>query len=254
MATPHYGVEFSKFEASLNYFFCPASLKVQRAQEQQMQFGSNFLWVLHQQWMNTPFAQAQKQDLLTVVGTYAVDDDLIVPVPSATLHSLSDPEIRARYVNRPHTSIPGKSGVVDIVDANDETFKLVKSFLLARTDECDTPTCQRNLGSNTPGMILMRLVDKNCVGKDCGIDLRNRSVLIDGQPPLTKLTPTEYLTNPDEHSTVTIDFVLPGTHDITIGVYKNLFNFIYGPTTVNGVLVVPARTTVPDEVKLPKGK
>jgi hypothetical protein len=140
------------------------------------------------------------------------------------------------------------------VNSNHETFKLVRAFLLAidpnspAADECNAPICRRDLGTNAFGMILMRLVDENGVG----INLHNRLVLADMQPPKGGCCDDR---NP-EASTVTVWPIDPGTTNIIFTVIKRtgFFTPIYGPGTVNGLRITPARTTVPAEVILKKSK
>lgn len=107
--------------------------------------------------MSAPFAQQNKQNILTIIGTGvngADRSDGVVPVPSA---ALSDPNIRARYVNRKHAQ-----SIAKIDTAEHESFKLVKSFLLASdllsstSDDCTLPACRENLGDDFRGLIVMR--------------------------------------------------------------------------------------------------
>ena len=252
VATPHYGVSFSAFTTGL-FLPCPATKHARQEQEQRMQFGSHFLWILHQKWTNTPFAQERKHALLTIVGTELIDNDGIVQVPSATL---SDPDVRARYIHRLHFSISAISGIVK-VDSEHETFKLVQSFLRAahpnspEADECNAPACQRDLGNKEPGMVLMRLVDE----ASHGINLHNRCVV-------TSMLPNLCLAEFNVESSIVtigslpIDPVNPGKYDITVTVQKNagFMSPEYGPRTVTGINVAPARTTVVGEVILQKSK
>jgi len=100
-------------------------------------------------------------------------------------------------------------------------------------------------------MILMRLLD----AAGDGINLHNMCVV-------TSMVPNLCLAEFNvESSIVTIgslpvEPVDPGVYDITVRVRKNagFMSPVYGPDTVPGIHVAPARTTVVGEVILQKSK
>jgi hypothetical protein len=267
VATPHYGVPFSAFGTILiPGFSCPTPPGVRSKQEQRMQFGSHFLWVLHEKWASTELAQGEKKNVLTIVGTadgfpLRGYSDGVVPVPSA---ALSDQAIRTRYVDRRHNS-----SIVDIDTEEHETFKLVKAFLLAGdpsdpdADLCNEPACRRSLNSDVPGMILTRLVESQTSN---GINLRRGSVIAEFEPvptvPGSLVGCTGQLSqligcnlNP-EASTITITAVSPGIYEATITILNPQETFpvpLYGPATI-GVMVESARTTVTGDVALDRAR
>ena len=265
-ASPHYGVPFRAFQAGLlsqRLGLCSALRPVRRSQATQMEFGSHFLWVLHQKWSTTPFAHDKKHDVLTIVGTgFDPTDasDSVVPIASATL---SDPDVRARYVDRGHFS-----SIVEVDEQEHETFELVSSFITAtdprnpEADACELPTCRKNPDGDAPGMILTRLVRED---SGDGINLRGVTVVVDFEPApqipgdlrsCTELTlAVGCIVNP-RASTLTITQVSPGKYDVTLTVEnrRRLFpKVLFGPGALDeGVAVSAGRTSVPGEAVLPR--
>lgn len=169
LGTPFFGAPFADllstlFSLSRGIFF--------GKQVDQMARGSEFLWNLGQAWKRSSFRQEKKADVLTVVGTLNFtgvgrDGDGLVPLASA---SLSDLDIRARYVPKCHftrdlpVTFPEfdclHSDAIAFVDSSHPSYKLVRSFLLDGTDPEDCPVflCEKTPASTT-GDLLVRFVE-----------------------------------------------------------------------------------------------
>jgi len=220
--TPNYGA----FLATLTQQF---SLERVLTQPKEMEFGSNFLWSLNENWRNLVLVDQRLpgQDILTIAGTTGMSacqrfDDGVVAIPSAFLPStfLSADEIR--YVPYEHfdsTSIQKScpqevlTPLVEVQNTSHVTYQLVKNFLLRK----QLPVLYSPPASITQsGLLLVRLVDKTTetplcsqpLGPNLTCSFPKVPLLVDGQS-------TNEYNNPPA-GTVTIWPIGQGAHTVSV--------------------------------------
>lgn len=269
LATPNYGVNVRAYQAAWNPL-CPAPKDVSETQARQMEFGSGFIWHLHQHWLTSSF---DNRNILTVVGTGLGYSDSVVRIPSATM---SDSRVRARFVNRNHITLPlSARGIVDIENANDESLSLVRAFLRAVDPmdsdpteiECPRMKCKHveDLPAGTAGVLMMRLLD-SASGNSITIN-KNGAVGATLYPApsdtgffactgqISQLVGCDL--NRDT-SSITFVALSPVQYQVEIfstGPGPRLVNYWYGPSFVPNIpRIESARTTLVDRVFLQRVK
>lgn len=157
--TPNFGTGREAFqEAIVGGLSCAENNSaVRRKQVDQMEYGSTFLCDLTRQWQQQVGGAIHPENILIVVGCSFASDgfcaaDTVVTSGSAAL-PLATPDYVIRRVRRIHFN-----SLVDVNDANHETYQLVSSFLRQGTADSFYSA------SSAKGLILAPLIKDSISG------------------------------------------------------------------------------------------
>jgi uncharacterized repeat protein (TIGR03803 family) len=162
IATPHYGAAGASWEVLCRLEKC------RRTQMGQLEFGSTFIWKLHDAWAELT---TEKPAMFFIAGTQGDGDkecngegcnDGIVEISSAVLE-YTDPSA-VRYVPYPHASMLGVAlfrGIADIHEKAHPTYRIVHSYLMtgAAVDQSALgyiPPHQRGEPAESEGLLMIR--------------------------------------------------------------------------------------------------
>ncbi|MCI0561008.1 MAG: hypothetical protein MN733_21180, partial [Nitrososphaera sp.] len=268
IGTPNYGADTRFLDELCLFLFGGQGCSEVALQMEQMKFGSEFIWTLHNRWEEFKQSNIPKPELLYIAGTqgsrnsgFECNDaqgcnDGIVDISSAVLPDT--PAERIRYVPYRHADTdsfividPGTFGplggptIAGVTDEQHATYRLVKEFL--KNDKvlnqcCGVETVDynpphlRGIRRKQEGLFLVRLLDAS-TGQPVGqVPLRLR---------LSPKTNFDWQGNQEGSSVTAWGVNASGVYDITVG--GLLF---YRAGTLQDIQINVARPTVPPPLEL----